>query len=68
MRVTMSAQNAAEYLGLSYWTLLEKAKRRQIPHVRFGSRVLFRKETLDAFLTEQESLSLQKPSGIRKLH
>ena len=68
MQATMSAREAAHYLGISYWLLLENVKKRQIPHVRIGGRVLFRQETLGKWLTEQEVSSLRKESGIRKLY
>lgn len=58
-QITMTAKEAAEYIGVSYWHLLETAKRKQIPHVRVGARVLFRKETLDRWMANQEVLSVQ---------
>lgn len=55
----LEAQEAAEYLKISYWTLLEKAKKGVIPCVRVGRRVIFSQEGLDAWIEEQESKSLQ---------
>lgn len=71
-RATLTAREAAEFLGISYWLILEMAKKRQIKHVRAGSRVLFRKETLDSWLASQEAASVQSdtPTGygsIRKI-
>ena len=67
MRTTLSAKQAANYLGISYWSILDKIKRRQIPHTRVGGTILFRRETLDNWLSEQELLSVAKEQGIRKL-
>jgi excisionase family DNA binding protein len=57
-RTTLKAKEAAKYLGISYCKLLELAKSRKIPHIRAGSRVLFRKESLDRWMTDQETSSL----------
>ena len=62
IRATLPAKEAAVYVGVSYWLLLEMVKRKEIPHIRLGgNRILFRKETLDAWLSEQESTSVAKP-------
>ena len=57
--VTMSAKEVAKYLGISYWLILEMAKRREIPCVHAGARVLFRKETIDNWIQNQEIQSVQ---------
>ncbi|HHY32379.1 MAG TPA: helix-turn-helix domain-containing protein [Firmicutes bacterium] len=71
-RVTMPAKQAAEYLGMSYWKLLEYAKAGKIPHVRLPGKLLFRRESLDKWLEQQEQASLHcepesVPGQIRKL-
>lgn len=58
-RVTLTAGEAADYLGISYWLLLKMCKQKELPHIRAGSRVLFRKETLDLWLRNRESASTQ---------
>lgn len=58
-RATLTAREAAEYLGISYWLLLEMCKRKEIPHIRAGARVLLRTESLDRWLTSQEAASVQ---------
>jgi len=50
MRATMQTKPAAEYLGLSYWKLLELVKAGKVPHIRVGGRILFRRESLDKWL------------------
>jgi excisionase family DNA binding protein len=58
IQVTMNAKDAAAYLGISYWLILEMAKRHDIPFVACGSRKLFRKEALDKWMSQQEESSL----------
>lgn len=60
MRATMQTKPAAEYLGLSYWKLLELVKAGKVPHIRVGGRILFRRESLDKWLEEQEETSVRK--------
>lgn len=55
--VTFSAQEAADYLGISYWLILELVKRKQIPCTDLGRRKLFRKETLDNWMTQREQMT-----------
>ncbi|MGI6513509.1 MAG: excisionase family DNA-binding protein [Syntrophomonadales bacterium] len=59
MRNTMRAREAARFLGISYWKLLDMAKRGEIPHVRVGKLVLFRRNTLEGWLANQEAASVQ---------
>jgi len=53
-RSTLKAREAAAYLGVSYLLLREMAKRGEVPHIRAGRLVLFRKEALDRWMDEQE--------------
>ena len=59
-RSTLKAREAAAYLGVSYWLLLEMAKRGEVPHIRAGRLVLFRKEALDDWMRQQEQLSIRE--------
>ncbi len=56
-RTTMKAKEAAGYLGISYWTLLQKVREKKIPCIKMGKRLLFRQETLAKWLAEQEAAS-----------
>ncbi len=67
MRATLAAKEGAEYIGCSYWTILEMAKAGKIPHIRVGKRVLFRRESLDEWLKEQEAASVVKTKGSGKI-
>lgn len=49
----MSISEAAEYLGVSVFSLRKFARERRIPAGKVGRQWRFRKEDLDAFLQEQ---------------
>jgi excisionase family DNA binding protein len=53
-RITLSAREAAEFLGISYWMILELVKQKRLPCVKVGNRKLFRKETLTLWLDNME--------------
>jgi len=57
-RVTLTMKEASEYLGVSYWLVTQLVKRKQIPCSKVGGKVLFRKEALDYYLTNQEQNSI----------
>ena len=57
-RTTLTAKEAAEYLGISYWLITQLVRRKQIPCSRVGKRTLFRKEALDIYLSKKENNSL----------
>ncbi len=63
MRATITAREAAKYLNISYWLVLELVKRKEIPAIHAGRRVLFRVETLDRWMDEQEETTVQKPDA-----
>jgi excisionase family DNA binding protein len=60
LRATMTAREGAAYIGLSYWKALEMVKAGQLPHIRIGGRVLFRRQALDAWLEQQEQASVRR--------
>lgn len=57
--VTMKAKEAAEYVGISYWLLLELTKKRELPFIAAGGRKLFRKESLDLWMANREVQSVK---------
>ena len=57
-RTTLTAKEAAEYLGISYWLITQLVRRKQIPCSRVGMRILFREEALDIYLSKKENDSL----------
>ena len=54
-RTTLTAREAAGYLGISYWSLLNLVRRQLIPHSRIGKKFVFRTQTIDQWLTKQEN-------------
>lgn len=50
----MDVKEAAEYIGSSVFKTYELVRKKEIPHYRIGSRILFRKEALDAWIAQQE--------------
>lgn len=65
VRETIEAKEAAELLGLSEWTIYDLARRREIPHIRVGRRVLFRRTSLLSWLDEQEAASVRQEPAAR---
>ena len=59
-RTTLTAKEAAEYLGISYWLITQLVKRKQIPCSRVGKRILFRKEALDKKKKKKENDSIEE--------
>lgn len=49
----MSIFDAAQYLGISVFSLRKLARERRVPAGKVGRQWRFRKEDLDAFLQEQ---------------
>ena len=46
----LSQQDAASYLGISYWTVRDLVFRHELPHVKIGRRILVDRIDLDAYL------------------
>ena len=73
MTSTMRAKEAASYCGFSYWKLMELRKAGKVPCIELDGLFLFRKETLDQWLTERETASVRRreskpePGKIRRL-
>lgn len=59
-RTTLTVKETAEYLEISYWLVNQLVRRKQIPCVRVGGRVLFRVQALDEYLKEKEENSIKK--------
>ena len=50
----LDSNEAAKYLGISYWLIRKLVREKKIPHYRIESKTLFTKEILDSFI--QDSL------------
>ena len=46
----LSQQEAARYLGISYWTVRDLVFRREIPFIKIGRRILVDRFDLDTYL------------------
>lgn len=49
----LTARQAGEYLGFAEGTVRNKASRDEIPHVKLGRSLRFRKSELDRWIIEQ---------------
>jgi len=54
-RTTMTAEETANYLGVSIDTIYRMVRQKQIPHIRVRKRILFRVNSLDAWMSRQEN-------------
>lgn len=59
-RTTLTMEETAKYLGISYWLVNQLVRKKEIPHFRAGGRILFRKKAIDDFMEEQEKLAFDK--------
>ncbi|OQA78687.1 MAG: Helix-turn-helix domain protein [bacterium ADurb.Bin243] len=57
VKVTITAKQAAQYIGCSYWSLCEMCKRGEVPFISVGKKRLFREEALLRWITEREQQS-----------
>lgn len=69
-RETITADEVAQILGLSTWSIYDLVRQRAIPHIRVGRRVLFRRSSILNWVDELEAASIQpeQPAGnVRKV-
>jgi hypothetical protein len=68
--ILWNARTAAEYIGISYWSLTDLSRKKKIPCIHIGDRPHFRKETLDQWIIDQEKESIKPETnkfGIQKI-
>lgn len=63
----LDGKETAEYLKISYWSVITRAKKGLLPSFTIGSRVLFRRESLDEWMRAHEQDRQPKPSKIRRI-
>jgi excisionase family DNA binding protein len=56
--IVFDAHEAASYLNVHYETVLRMSRRKELPHHRIGRKLLFRKDSLDAWIQERERMSV----------
>ena len=59
-RTTLTMEETAKYMGISYWLLGQQVRKNEIPHFRVGGKVLLRKKGIDNFMEEQEKVAFDK--------
>lgn len=67
-RQTITAKEAADYIGVSKDTIYDLSRKKKIPCVRVGKRILFRREALDKWMDEQEAESVNKSLKQPEVH
>lgn len=50
----LTVKEAAPYIGASPYKLREMVRDKQIPAYRIGNKIMFRKSSLDEWITKQE--------------
>ncbi|MGF9964260.1 helix-turn-helix domain-containing protein [Bacillus rhizoplanae] len=53
-RQTLNVQEIANYIGVSRDLIYKMVRMNEIPFIRVGKRLLFRKESIDKWLLSQE--------------
>lgn len=53
-RVAFNSKQAASYLSIGYYTVLQLARIGDLEHIKNGTNYIFRKEHLDRWLDKQE--------------
>jgi len=51
----MTVKEAAPYIGASEYKLREMVRDKLVPAYRIGSKIMFRKNTLDIWIEQQEA-------------
>lgn len=59
-RTTLTMKETATYLGVSYWLVTQLVKRKEIPYLKIGGRIIFRVKALEEYLKEMEQKSLKE--------
>jgi excisionase family DNA binding protein len=62
-REVLSADEAAEFLGVSKWALYDACARAEIPHRRIGRRIVFSRRALMVWLSCASPRSAGSQSG-----
>ncbi len=65
MNIVFDAHEAAAYLNVHYETVLRMTRRKELPHHKIGRKLLFRKDSLDQWIREQEQASVM-PTDVKE--
>jgi excisionase family DNA binding protein len=58
-RKTLNVQEAADFIGVSAWLIYDMVRRKEIPAIRVRTRIFFRVETLEKWMTEKEAEAVE---------
>lgn len=53
-RKTLTTEEVADYIGVHRDTIYTMVRQKEIPHIRVRRRIFFLRETIDAWMREQE--------------
>ena len=65
--LTLSLPDVSRFTGISQYHLRFLAKTGQLPHIRVGRLYRFRRETIEAWMHEEETRNVMVFSGIRRV-
>ncbi|KIL73728.1 helix-turn-helix domain-containing protein [Bacillus badius] len=54
----LTPQQIADYLGVTRETIYRMVRKNEIPHFKIRSRIFFSKETIDAWIRDQEQQAI----------
>ncbi|MDR6880390.1 helix-turn-helix domain-containing protein [Bacillus sp. 3255] len=54
-RKTLTVDEIASYLGVHRDSVYTMVRKKEIPHFKVGARILFRMETIESWMKQQES-------------
>ncbi|MDL4842515.1 helix-turn-helix domain-containing protein [Aquibacillus rhizosphaerae] len=57
-RCTITVKDVAKYLGVHTDTIYDLVREGSFPHIRFGRKILFSKDAIDAWIHAQASESV----------
>lgn len=61
--ITITVKDVAKYLGVHTDTIYDLVGEGSLPHIRFGRKILFSKESIDEWIREQARTSVVRKGG-----
>ncbi|GGF24264.1 hypothetical protein GCM10010954_23930 [Halobacillus andaensis] len=58
-KTTLTTQEVADYIGVSKDLVYAMVRKKEVPHVRVGTRLLFKKDSIERWLTTKEEESIK---------
>lgn len=57
-KILLTSYEAAEFLHISYWHLMDLVRRKKIPNIRFSRKVFFKQASLEKYINDLEAQSV----------